>query len=109
MVIGSSYCSAAVQGICYKAKSSAAAVQTTLDAFKVTAQQVVAEAANVPCSTQLKEVCGRKITLDGLHLLRLMTFRITCCLMLGLDVDALTLQDASQVVHCVNGYFKVGC
>ena len=106
---GSTFCSAAVQGICHKPKASAAAVQASLKAFKLTAQQVAAEAADVPSSTELKEMCGRKITVDGLRLLRVMTFRITCCLMLGLDVASLTLQEASHVVRCVNGYFKVGC
>lgn len=94
---------AAVQGICKRAESTSGAVGVSLAAFNMTVREFYAinrEASN------LEPVAGKAIKIDALHFLRTCTFRIIACLTLGLPVNTLTLQEASEVVYSINGYFK---
>lgn len=63
----------------------------------------------MPLSQLASEVAGLDLDLlpDGRDFLRLITFRVTTALALGLPVDAFNGQEALQMVRKVAEYFRV--
>lgn len=105
-----------VKEVCIKAFKLTLAEQCHMAAAEDSSTDPVAnlppihELAALPLSQLASAVAGLSLNLlpDGRDFLRLITFRVTAALTLGLPVDALDRQQALDVVYKVAAYFKVG-
>lgn len=75
-------------------------------AFELTVREFYEKYGGTSSASNTKQMAGTALDIDALHFLRVCTFRIIACLTLGLPVNSLGLQEASQVVYSINGYFK---